>query len=572
MNTVKKKILRFNRVTKPVVPSRGDIMAEETLPDDVKKVIQETFFKELKEDVSVEVYTKPGVNDQFNEAAVSLVKALSVLSDKLKVSFHKVGEGLAIKRNVQRSPTVLIAPDKYRIRYTGAPLGEEGRSLLLAILMASTGKSVLTPPSIERVAGLKEKRDIQVFVSPTCPYCPQQALAAFSAAIVRPDLVSAEVVEIYENQDLAENLGSLSVPQTFINNTFTGMGLQPEEFFVESLLTLKEPEYVSEQISEEPVEKDLVIVGAGPAGLTAAIYAVRSGLTSVVLEREAVGGQVAITPVVENYPGYMRIGGKSLVDLISQQAVQYADIHVGEQVKEIVQDEKDNRFHVKTNRAVYITKGLVLATGVGNRALGAAGERRLYGRGVSYCATCDGYFFKDGRNVIVVGGGNTAVTDALYLHNIGAKVTMVHWRDTLRCEARLMESLKETGIPILWDTEVKEIIGDKVVKAVRVENNKTGVVTELTADGVFVAIGYVPNNDIAKALGLTLDNEGYIKADLTTMRTSLPRIYAAGDITGGLKQIVVAVGQGSIAAMSAFEDISSPYWAKAKEEETQKVS
>jgi thioredoxin reductase (NADPH) len=540
-------------------------MAEEQLPDDVKKVIQETFFKDLKEDVVIEVYTKPGVNDQFNEAAVSLIKALSVLSDKLRVSFYKVGDEQSIQRNVQRSPTVIIAPDKYRLRYTGAPLGEEGRSLLVSILMASAGKSVLTAPAMEKIASLKEKRDIQVFVSPTCPYCPQQVLSAFSAAIIKPDLISAEVVEIYENQDLAENLGSLSVPQTLMNGIFTGLGLQPEEFFVESLLTLKEPEYVSEQISEEPIEKDLAIVGAGPAGLTAAIYAVRAGLTAVVLERAVIGGQVAITPVIENYPGYMRIGGKSLVDLISQQAVQYADIHVGEQVKEIAKGGQAGKFHVKTNRAIYITKGIIIATGVGNKALGATGERRLYGRGVSYCATCDGYFFKEGKKVIVVGGGNTAVTDALYLHNLGANVTMVHWRDALRAEAKLLESLKASGIPVLWNSEVKEIFGDKVVKSVKIENNKTYAVTEAPADGVFVAIGYEPNNEIAKALGLELDSEGYIKVDLTTMRTSVPRIYAAGDITGGLKQIVVAVGQGSIAAMSAFEDISSPYWAKKEE-------
>jgi thioredoxin reductase (NADPH) len=258
------------------------------------------------------------------------------------------------------------------------------------------------------------------------------------------------------------------------------------------------------------------------------------------------------------------------VDLISQQAVQYADIHVGEQVKEIAKGGQDGKFHVKTNRAIYITKGIIIATGVGNKALGAAGERRFYGRGVSYCATCDGYFFKDGKKVIVIGGGNTAVTDALYLHNLGAKVTLVHWREALRCEAKLLKSLKETGIPVLWNSEVKEIFGDRVVKSVKIENNKTHAVTEAPADGVFVAIGYEPNNEIAKALGLELDSEGYIKVDLTTMRTSVPRIYAAGDITGGLKQIVVAVGQGSIAAMSAFEDISSPYWAK--KEEAQKVT
>ncbi len=533
-------------------------MAEEQFPEEVKKVIQETFFKELSDDIIIEVFTKQGLNDQFNEAAVSLIKALSVLSDKLKVSYYRIGEEQAVRRDVHRSPTVLIAPDKYRLRYTGAPLGEEGRSLLVAILMASTGKSVLTLPSIKKIAGLKERRDIQVFVSPTCPYCPQQALNAFSAAIVKPDLVSAEVVEIYENPDLTENLGSTSVPQTLINTIFTGIGLQPEEYFVESLLTLKEPEYVSEQISAEPIERDLVVIGAGPAGLTAAIYAVRAGLSTVVVESRMIGGQVAITPVVENYPGYMRIGGKSLVDLISQQAIQYADVHIGEQVKEISRF-KDDRFQLKTSRAVYITKGIILATGVGNRALNAAGEKRLYGRGVSYCATCDGYFFKEGKRVIVVGGGNTAVTDALYLHNIGAKVTLVHRRDTLRSEAKLQDSLQQTGIPVLWNSEVKEINGEKTVSSVVVENNKTKAVTELPVDGVFVGIGYVPNNEIAQALGLELTAEGYIKVDLTTMRTSQPRVYACGDITGGLKQIVVAVGQGSIAAMSAFEDIGSPH-------------
>ncbi|HTP05998.1 MAG TPA: thioredoxin family protein, partial [Nitrospirota bacterium] len=273
-------------------------MAEEPIPDEVKTVIKETFFKELKDDVALEVYTRDGVNDKFNEAAVTLITALAALSDKLKVSFHKVGDERSVKRNVHRSPTVLIAPDRYRLRYTGAPLGEEGRSLLVAILMASSGKSILTAPTMEKIGGLKEKRDIQVFVSPTCPYCPQQALSAFSAAIVKPDLISAEVIEIYENQDLAENLGSLSVPQTFINGIFTGMGLQPEEFFAESLISLKEPEYISEQLSAEPIEKDLVIVGAGPSGLTSAIYAVRSGLSAVVIEREVIGGQIAITPVV----------------------------------------------------------------------------------------------------------------------------------------------------------------------------------------------------------------------------------------------------------------------------------
>jgi thioredoxin reductase (NADPH) len=331
---------------------------------------------------------------------------------------------------------------------------------------------------------------------------------------------------------------------------------------MESLLSLKEPQVASARISGEPVDKDLVIIGGGPAGLTGAIYAVRAGLTSVVLEKNNLGGQVAITPVVENYPGFMRIGGKSLVDLIAQQAAQYADIHVGEFVTEVRKDRQDGKIRLKTNHAIYIAKGLIIATGVGNRALEATGASTFYGRGVSYCATCDGYFFKDGKQVVVVGGGNTAVTDALYLHNLGAKVTLIHRRDALRAESRLQESFKQSGIPALWNSEVRVISGDKIVKAITVEDKKTGKMQEMPVDGVFVAIGYVPSNDIAKQLELELDDQGYIKTDLMTMRTSVPNVYAAGDITGAPKQIVVAVAHGSVAAMSAFEDVSGPDWMK----------
>lgn len=380
-----------------------------------------------------------------------------------------------------------------------------------------------------------------------------------SVAVARPELVTAETVEIYENQDLANDLESQAVPQTLINGQFTGAGFQPEPWFLQTLFTLKEPETASTQISGEPSERDLVIIGGGPAGLTAAVYAARAGLNCLVIEKTNLGGQIAITPVVENYPGFMRIGGRSLVDLISQQAAQYAEIHLGEYVTEVKRDPADGRYHLKTNHALYMTRGILIATGVGNRALPAPGAQKFYGRGVSYCATCDGYFFKDGKKVFVVGGGNTAVTDALYLHNLGARVTLVHWKDTLRAETRLQESLKQSGIPVLWNSEVREVKGDKSVRSVTIENTKEGGAVESEADGLFVAIGYVANTEIARMLGVELTPEGYIKADLTTMRTSLPFVYAAGDITGGMKQIVVAVAQGSMAAMTAFEEMQGAF-------------
>lgn len=534
-------------------------MPKEIIPEETRTQIKETFFKGLKDDVIIQVYTKPGPHDEFNEAAIAIVKALAELSDKLKVSFHAIGDELSLQHKVTRSPTILIAPDKYRIRSTGAPIGEEGRSFLMAIMMASTGKTALSEAGAAKIREqLHEKRDIQVFVSPTCPYCPQQVLLAYSAAVINPALVSAESVEIFENQDLAEKLGSLAVPQTFMNNVFTGNGLQPEFMFLDSLFSLKEPKLAAEEFSGEPQDKDLVIIGAGPAGLTAAIYAARAGLDCVVLEKSAIGGQVSITPVVENYPGFMSIGGKSLTDLIAQQAMQYAEIHVGESVIEATRDQEADRIFLKTNQAIYHAKAVLIATGATYRPLEAQGAQKFYGRGVSYCATCDGYFFKDNKQVIVVGGGNTAVGDALYLHNLGAKVTLVHRRDTLRAEARLQEGLKQAGIPVLWNSVLQEILGDGVVTAVKIKNLETGTVQERHVHGVFGAIGYIPINDFAKQLGLELDENGYVKTDLQTMRTSLPGVYAAGDITGAPKQIAVAVSHGSIAAMTIFEDIASP--------------
>ncbi|GBE31173.1 thioredoxin reductase [bacterium BMS3Bbin05] len=299
-------------------------------------------------------------------------------------------------------------------------------------------------------------------------------------------------------------------------------------------------------------------MGAGPAGLTAAIYTARSGMSTVVLDKANVGGQVAITPIVENYPGYTRIPGKTLTDMMAQQASQYSDIHEGEAVLEVERSE-DGIFHIRSTSNRYEAKVIILATGAGHTMLGVPGEKRLFGRGVSYCATCDGYFFKDGKKVIIVGGGNTAATEALYLESIGVDITIVHRRDKMRAEERLQQNLRERKIPVLWDTAVEEVLGDTVVSAVRLRNLKQDETYEMPVDGVFVAIGYDPVNELAKKTGVDLTDEGYIKVD-ERLRTSIRGIYAAGDITGGVKQIVTAVGQGSIAAITAFEDMMNPYW------------
>ena len=207
----------------------------ELIPDDVKKVIRDTFLKQLKEPVLIEVYTKQGENDQYNEATVALTKTFSELSDKVKVSFYTVGDDQAKKRNVLRSPTLLIAPDKYRIRYTGSPLGEEGRSFLVALMMASTGMSILTAPAMAKIAAIKDKRDIQVFVTPTCPYCPQMARAVYQLALANPK-VHPEVIEVSEFPELAQRYGVRAVPLTIIADKVAIPGAVQEQVLVEQLL------------------------------------------------------------------------------------------------------------------------------------------------------------------------------------------------------------------------------------------------------------------------------------------------------------------------------------------------
>lgn len=508
----------------------------------------------MKKSVSLIAVLSDDQNRPFNDFCRKLLTELSTLTEKIKPVFVAPDSETAKKYHITRTPTLLIEPEQYAIRFTGAPAGEEARTFLLGVIMASAGMTILSDASKKRLSELKENRNIKVFVSPTCPYCPHQALHAVSAAIEKKDLISTEIIEIHENRDLATEYNAFSVPQVFINDQLVSTGLQPEEVFIEEVLTAA-PVEIKPFEGEGVIEKDLVIVGAGPAGLTAAIYAERSGLNSVVIEKGNIGGQVAITPVVENYPGFTRIGGKTLMDMMAQQAIQYTDIHQGEEVLDV--QKTNDLFEIRTNRVAYKAKALLISAGAESKKLDVPGEKEFQGRGVSYCASCDGYFFKDGKKVFVIGGGNTAATEALYLKNIGVDVTIVHRRDKLRAEKFLQDSLAANKIPIIWNTKVIEIRGEKFVNEIVLEDVNNASTNTRLIDGVFVAIGYVPNNELAKKLGVRMDDEGYIRVD-KAFRTNVPGIYAAGDITGGFKQIVTAVGQGATAAAAIFEDLSAP--------------
>lgn len=507
----------------------------------------------LKAPVNVVSVLSEDENRPYNEFCRDFLTELTALSDEIRPVFVGKDDAEAKESGVTRTPTLLIQPEQYKIRYTGAPAGEEARSLLVTLIMASTGRSTLSEASRQRLSVLKDKRNIKVFVSPTCPYCPVSVMLAVSAAVERKELIDVEVIEIYENKDLAERYNAFTVPSVFIDDGLVSQGLTPEEVFIEEVLSAA-PVEISAYEGTGTSEIDLAILGAGPAGLTAAIYAARSGLKTVVLEKGNIGGQVAITPVVENYPGFSHIGGKPLMDMMAQQAVRYSEIHQGEEALEL--EKKEGFIGIRTNRAAYRAKALLLTTGVVNRKLGIPGEREFEGKGVSYCASCDGYFYRDGKRVIVVGGGNTAATDALYLSNIGVDVTVIHRRDALTAEDILIRRLAANNVPVLLNSVVKEIRGERSVQSVLVENAVDKSQQTLKVDGIFLAVGYLPANKQALQLGVETDNAGYIKVD-KGQRTNVPGVYAAGDITGGVKQIATAVGQAAVASQTIFEDMST---------------
>ena len=501
------------------------------------------------------LFTSSFKNDPFCEETRKVIRTIRELAPKVTLREYDLSHKTAKEWNANYSPTLLFDPDRYQVRWLGAPIGEEGRTFIEALIMMGYRKTGLNKESLRVLQRLDSPRNIKVFVSPTCPYCPQQAVNTLKAAIERPELISLEIIDIQTNPDLAEQYAAHSVPQVFANDVLIAQGAQSEELFMLSLQKMEQQTVFIPESDAQEVETDLVIVGGGPAGLTAAIYAARSGLRAVVIERGVLGGQVATTPLVENWPGLTQVGGKTLVDIMVNHALEYVRIFPGEEVIDI---EHKDLFAVLTSRRRFTAKAILLATGATYRHLNVPGETRLSGHGVSYCSTCDGPLFK-GKKVVMVGGGDSAVTEALHLHNIGVEVVLVHRRDTLRAQEQLTKNLSANNIPVVFNSEVKEIRGLNQVEEVELYNTITGETTIMTANGVFIAIGYEPAVQLAKKIGVEISPDGYIKHD-SRHRTNIPGIYSAGDVEGGYKQIVTAAGQGSEAALSIFEDLVNPYW------------
>lgn len=303
---------------------------------------------------------------------------------------------------------------------------------------------------------------------------------------------------------------------------------------------------------------DIVIIGGGPAGLTAGLYASRARLKCLLIEKGLIGGQVATTELIENYPGFEQgITGMDLSSKMEEQAKKFGLETVQTYVESISVKDKIKKITLEGGKE-YETKSIILGTGAKPTRLGVKGEGKFRGKGVSYCATCDGAFFK-GETVAVVGGGNSGVEEAVFLTKFAEKVYVIHRRDKLRADKIAQErAFSNNRVEFKWDTVIEEITGDSEVKALHLKNVKTQENSVLNVTGLFIYIGYNPNTGFIKDL-VKLDENNYIIADFD-MATSVPGIFAAGDVvSGSVKQISVAVGQGTTAAISAGKYIEENF-------------
>ena len=391
------------------------------------------------------------------------------------------------------------------------------------------------------------------FSAPWCVYCRRLAPALESVAEEYRDTLVFGAVNIDDDPELAQSENIEVVPTLLIyqNGQVLGSIVAPESraqlvAFIEETLQHREQEAnITEHIY------DMIVVGGGPGGYTAALYAARAGLDTVILEKLSAGGQMALTEQIDNYPGFEDgIDGFSLGEKMKRGTERFG---VETKLTEVLSlDLSGTVKKAETSEGPLFARTIVVATGAGPRELGIESEQELIGKGVNYCAACDGMFYKN-KTVVIAGGGNTAAADALILSRICKKVIVVHRRDTLRATKIYHEPLmKAENVEFRWDSEIIELLHDEKVIGIRLRNVKTGEETTLACDGVFVSIGRKPSSELVKDQ-VEVDPAGYIIADEST-RTNIPGVFAVGDVrTKALRQVVTAVADGATAVHYAEE-------------------
>ena len=400
----------------------------------------------------------------------------------------------------------------------------------------------------------QEKQPVMVeFSAPWCVYCRRLAPALESVAEEYRDTLVFGAVNIDDEPELAQSEKIEVVPTLLIyqNGQVLDSIVAPESkaqlvAFIEETLQHREQE-----ANTTKHIYDMIVVGGGPGGYTAALYAARAGLDTVVLEKLSAGGQMALTEQIDNYPGFEDgIDGFSLGEKMKRGTERFG---VETKLTEVLSLDLSGAVKkAETSEGPLFARTIVVATGAGPRELGIESEQELIGKGVNYCAACDGMFYKN-KTVVIAGGGNTAAADALILSRICKKVIVVHRRDTLRATKIYHEPLMKAGnVEFRWDSEIIELLHDEKVIGIRLRNVKTGEETTLACDGVFVSIGRKPSSELVKDQ-VEVDPAGYIIADEST-RTNIPGVFAVGDVrTKALRQVVTAVADGATAVHYAEE-------------------
>jgi len=403
-----------------------------------------------------------------------------------------------------------------------------------------------------RIKSLIEEKPIVLieFWAPWCGDCRRIEKAYDEIADEYSDILTAVKVNTDEFEGIREreNIRNLPTMRLFIGGKAVGQIAEPYaradiEEFLKGVLPEKK------LVSDEKVH-DMIIIGGGPGGYTAALYAARAGLDVLLIEKLSAGGQMMLTHKIDNYPGFPDgIDGFTLSDNMQKQAEHFGAVTMNAEVRKANLTEKIKR--IETDSGEFFSKTVVIATGANPRKLGLPEEEALIGRGVHYCAACDGTFYKD-KTVVLVGGGNSAAADALILSRVAKKVYLVHRRDTLRATKIYHEPLMNAeNVEFLWDSVTEEILHENTVLGVRIRNVKTGKTKEISADGVFISIGRKPASEIFE--GQLSLKDGYIEAGETT-ETNLPGVYAVGDVrTKLLRQVVTAVADGAVAVHMAEE-------------------
>jgi len=515
---------------------------------------------------------------QTCQAQLELLRELSSLSDKIELeTYDLVEDGEQIRRfGIERIPaTAVIGKKDYGIRFYGVTAGYEFQSLLQAILMVSAGSSGLDPKLEALVKAIKEPVHLKVFVTLTCPYCPQMVHVAHQFALVNEN-IRADVVDVSEFPELAQKYEVSGVPKTIVNEIYHFEGALPaERVYLEILKAVNPEQYrlLEESIREyEGVRKakrvddqhryEVIIVGGGPAAMSAAIYTARKGL-DVALIAKKLGGQITYTATIENYLGISNISGMDMTEAFRNHVENYPIAEaIGTSIT-MVKKEGDVFTVTTEDNRQFRCLSVIYCAGKEYRRLGVPGEERFIGKSIGFCATCDAPLYR-GRRVAVVGGGNSAFTATRDLLSFAVEIHLIHRRDEFTADETLVkEVLSAKRVKVHRPMIVSSFLGKEKLTGVRLESVDGKERYDLSVDGVFLEIGLTPNTDPVKGL-VELNERGEISV-LRDQSTSVEGFFAAGDVTDvEEKQISIAVGQGALAALTAHRYLFEKHLTKSK--------